>query len=425
MKSNRFKDGMQNMRRKRFTLVFILFFLIITFSMTQAFGLEDNEKTPYYELFQFEYSFLSNNYADEIMLYFNKYTQAEENGSTFPLFSYNLLLDCYRNIIGYNQTEQIDLLGNKSAVDAFMSVVEKNLSDMPFYAEDITPNTFASFEWLDLAKREIQLAATTFNQSKMHYNESDYFSSMLYLITTNAALHKAYGFATLAKMRNMDNDTLKVNTSDFYSNLEILSENWINHVQSSINFYESIGYKDQLIYAKDILNQSKQYNSNKLFYTSIMNAAYALAMIEYYIYQPGLLVNYSQTLQFCKTQLDYADTVMDTIHRDPNLDGIFAESTLELARIHLQDAEKEKNEINATSLALVSLQESIIVRQQALAVIDMKNAVIEGVSEVTVTGPNNLDTETDDQTLIYAMFGIIILETIGLLILVSTIKRKK
>ena len=404
--------------RKNHLVMALIIIILVTISVARVSGTEA-EDTPYHDLFQIEFSYFADIYSNVSIPGFDIYKQAEENGTLYPLNSYNLLLNCYRTVLLYNVSEQIELVGNESATETLLATVQNNLSIVTSTVENIVPRTLASLEWLDLAKREITDAGEFLNQSQQYYDENNYNVAIVYLVSSDSSIHKANGFATLANLRNMENATF-VDTSELLFVVENVAPRWIDRVESIINFYNNSGYVEQLQYPKLILNESKEFYTNGLYYISIMNAAYAQALVDYYIYEDLFSVNYSQTISACRTYLNCSEITMDQIYSDPSIDAPFAESTIELAKLHLQDAENEETNTSAIALARLSIQESLIARQQALAVLDLKTAITEGVSEYTV--PEDVVTEVDEQMVEYLLLIIIILETIGLFVLLS--KRK-
>ncbi len=370
------------MIKKRLLNIFVLlFFLIIVFS---DFSYAVNaEETSYHTLFQRELELFpfSSIYENESFDGFNTYNQAIENASDYPFTSYKLLLECYRVILIHELAKEVERYGEEKAVETFIINTEKDLFNIMLQVNNYIPLTFASLEWIDLAKREIRNANEYLNQSKEYFNKNNMNTSFLvYLIGSNSSIHKAKGFFLLSNEKNEGNTTL-METSDLLDNLESVSSEWIGIVEATIDFYEDIGLKEFVLPSKDVLNLIKSYHSNGLYYVSIMNSAYAKALIEYNTQGHLLCNNYSQALTSCETYLNYVDLTMNMVYNNPDVDAPFAVSLIEQAKLHFQDAKKVESEENSVIIAGISIQESLIAREQAKAALELKNAIEQELSK--------------------------------------------
>jgi len=406
------------MRKHKIIAFFILILLSINVICVSC-AYYDNS-TPYYNLFQIELELFqfSTIYENESMPSFDFYNQALENASKYPLYSYNLLLDCYRAILLYNLTKRIKMMGNKTVVETFILEVQDTLSNITKIVNNVVPKTLASLEWLDLAKREIISATDYFSQADGYYTNKDYNLTIASLILADSSLHKAHGFIYLANKRNIENAVF-VNTSKLLKTVKYVASNWITHVESAISFYENIGYEQYLSYPKLILNQSKDYFSKELYYVAIMNAASAEALVDYYTHRYLTHSNQSEILTVCKTHFNYAELTMNQIYDDNDIDAPFAESTIELAKLHLEDAGKEENESSAGAIAGISIQESLIAQKQAWAALDLKNAIKQELNEDDTCEEAS---QTNTMEIQYIMLTIIAIEF--LLLVILWLKRK-
>ena len=273
-----------------------------------------------------------------------------------------------------NLLEKIKVLGGKKVAETFLSDNQDNLSTIVHKTNDIIPKTFASLEWLDLAKREIMDANKYLDQAMKSYNKKDYNSTVAYLIFMNSSIHKANGFAFLANERNRIN-IIFTNTSKLLNSVKKVASKWIDFAESTIDFYENIGYQKYSLHSRQILNQSKEYYSNKLYYIAIMNAVYAKTLVEYYTHEYLTYREYPSASSSCKTYLNWTELIMNSVYNAIDVDAPFAKSMLEQAQLHLQDELKEKDKSNASAIARLSIQESLIAGQQAQAVLDLRHAV--------------------------------------------------
>ena len=374
------------MRKIKLALIFLIL-LLLTLSVTK-FSYAEDGGTPYHRLFQLELTELSPIYKNESIPGFEIFNHAKENKSQYPLYSYTLLLNCYRSVLVDNLTKQIKTMGNKTVSKIFISSVQDNLSNLTTLLNNFVPNTLAALEWFDLARRELKDANVYLNQAVEHHDKSDYNLTIASLVITASSLHKAHGFISLARERNMLSETA-MNTSKLLAIVKNVAARWIDLISSTIAFYDSIGYEKYLQHPKLILNQSVDYYSNGLYYVALMNVVYAKALLEYYIHGYLISADYSKTLASCEVYLNCANLTMRQIYDDPDVDAPFAESNFELAQLHLQDAQKEQDKSAATAAARLSIQESIIAKEQALAALDLKNAVEQGFIEEKTSVTSN------------------------------------
>ena len=180
------------MRKIKLALIFLIL-LLLTFSVTK-FSYAEDRGTPYHRLFQLELTELSPIYKNESMPGFEIFNHAKENKSQYPLYSYTLLLNCYRSVLVDNLTKQIKTMGNKTVSKIFISSVQDNLSNLTTLLNNFVPNTLAALEWFDLARRELKDANVYLNQAVEYYNKSDYNLTTASLVITASSLHKAHGF---------------------------------------------------------------------------------------------------------------------------------------------------------------------------------------------------------------------------------------
>jgi hypothetical protein len=393
-----------------FWLIFLL--LIIPFGLsTNAYGTEN----PYQKLFQTElqlYPF-SVTYENKSLPGFDAFNQALNNSSSYPMNSYNLLVGCYRTLMFLNLTQQMGMMGSRNVAKELLSVVQKNLSDITFLRNAILPKTLSSLEWHDLVGREIIDATDYLSKANSYYINEDYNSSIAALLFADTSLHKAKGFISVANERNT-NATV-IYTSNISITVKQVASQWIDHASSTITFYQNMGYKQYLGYPNSILNQSKDFFSNELFYVAIIQAASSNALAEYYVHRSQIHSESSDILTVCDKYLDFGELSMNSLYNSDDIDAPFTESTIELAKIHLNEAKENENESSATATAGLSIQESLIAIEQAKAVWDLRNVIMHGQVGIDQRGDNeNKKNQTDLQ---FLLLLIICIESILLMIL--------
>jgi hypothetical protein len=341
---------------------------------------------------------------------FTFYKQAIENRTIYPLKAYSLFLNCHQALLGSSLLNQISQTSNKYVAETYRNISNNNLLNVTNTIDAIIPKTLASLEWLDLSKREISDARKYINQSEDNYIKNNFNQTIFYLFESDSSLYKAKDFALIANENNLKNISFIVNNSELTSALKLVSSEWFTHAESLINSYKNIGYKNRLQYASTLLNQSKEYDTIGLGYISLMTSANAQALAHYKLYENIANVNYSQTLKDCETYLNYAEITMSQVYINSFIDAPYAESNIELARQHYQDAKNEDNEINASALARLSIQESLIAHEQAQAALDLKYVLNQNIhgTQSSISPEKVLQ----DFTLDYILVGIIILETI-------------
>ena len=305
---------------------------------------------------------------------------------------------------------------------------QKNIdnTEIYFYFNKLVKNKIYNKKliqgYLSLAKREILNAYDYLNQSKNYfYNDNNSNKSILYLISAESSIHKAKGFFTIANEKNQETTTI-LNFSIKMDIVEKVSERWISYVESTIDYYEAIGYNNTLEYPKQILYQAINYNSEGLFYIAMMNVAYAKALLEYYTQAYPMYYDYSQTLSSCKTYLDLAKLTMNLVYNNSDVDAPLAKSIIEQAELHSQDAENKGIESSAITIAMISIQESLIARGQAFAALDLKNAIGYEISENNLANEKPL-SQTNHLEIQYIMLSIIVIES--LLIVILWFKKNK
>ena len=81
---------------------------------------------------------------------------------------------------------------------------------------------------------------------------------------------------------------------------------------------------------------------------------------------------------------------MSKVYNESTIDAPLAEENFELAKLHLRDAEYEESEEGSKVIAALAIEESMIAKEQALAALDLKNAIEHGIKEEDTLVLNNI-----------------------------------
>lgn len=368
------------------------------------------------ELEYFPYSIIyQNNSFDG----YEKYMKAVDNIGDYPMNSYDNLMDCYRKILLNDINNKSLLFGNKTIAEKLIADIQESLQVISIKYEKITPLSIASFEWYEMANREIIGANEYLKKSKEYYIEKNYDSALIQLLIANSSIHKADGFLYMAEEKNKNNNPI-----DFLiieKTLEYVSSRWIEITENFIDFHEDMGHHNATIHPRQLLNQSRNLYENKIFYESLMTCAYAKAIMEYYLTENNY-ANYSQRITLGDTYLGYVAINMNKIYNNIDIDAPYAETTIELSKLHLQNAKDEDDEDLAIVISSLSTQESFIALEQARAVLDLKNSILNSalkVNEINHDEQTNAESEEINILLI-----LVILVCILLIVLIYNFSKK-
>ena len=375
---------MSKMQHIKFLISFLtVIFLTIplTYSTISS---EEGIKDPYHKLFQIEFSRISDIYKDESIPGFEIFLQAKENATQFPYHSYTKLIRCYLMLLLNNTQGLMKLMDNKSISESLLNKAQSNLSEINKKMSNIIPTTIACAEWFSLAEQDIKKAEMLISEAKMGYTGEEYSNVIYQLIIADSLLEKARALINISEIRN---NITSLEPSRIKKIMKVVSSEWIKVVESITDHYSIITGKP-LRSSKNLLNQSKEYYVNSSYYQALMKAAEAKATVEYICNTPQF-TNRLVALESCKTIIEYANLTMSKVYNESTIDAPLAEENFELAKLHLRDAEYEESEEGSKVIAALAIEESMIAKEQALAALDLKNAVEQGFIEEKTSVTSN------------------------------------
>lgn len=222
------------------------------------------------------------------------------------------------------------------------------------------------------------MAEESFVKAKQ-YKDDDSNVAIQLLINTQHSLNKANNLLVLANKRNSLNSTM---IPQKITNVERnVSLSWIQLANDAI---KSNNKKNNIEdNSNTVIKKSQNYFDEGNYYLAIMNAVDAKVSNEQIP-----VTNSSEAITLANKSINDAEIAMSAVYNNSYIDVPLAELKIELAKLHLQDAEKDGT-IAASLLAYTSMQEAMIANEQINAVLELKDA-IKNPSESTQTPESKL-----------------------------------
>ncbi|MGP8330669.1 MAG: hypothetical protein ACT6FF_10190 [Methanosarcinaceae archaeon] len=341
-----------------------LILLLLQSTVTSCFAVSNNEPTIYHELVKLEQSELEIIYTNTTLPGFEIYSNAISLIDEYPMYSYTLLSECRKLLIENNTDKFVIDVGGAKAEELLILNIEKNMSLISEKKNNIKPNTIACNEWISLAENNLNMAEQSFVKAK-EYKDDDSNATIHLLINTQHSLHKANNLLILAKKRNRLNSTM---TPQIITNGERkVALKWIQLANDAIKSNNDINNLEENSNA--ILKKSQNYFDEENYYLAIMDAVDAKVSKEYIP-----VTNSSEAIKLANESINDAEIAMSAVYYNPCIDAPLAELKIELAKLHLRDAEKDDT-IAASLLAYTSIQEALIAKEQSNAVLELKDAI--------------------------------------------------
>ena len=278
-----------------------------------------------------------------------------------------------------NDTDKLIIdIGKVKAEELLILNIEKNMSLISEKKNNIKPNTIACNEWISLAENNLNMAEESFVKAKQ-YKDDDSNVAIQLLIYTQHSLNKANNLLVLANKRNSLNSTM---IPQKITNVERnVSLSWIQLANDAI---KSNNKKNNIEdNSNTVIKKSQNYFDEGNYYLAIMNAVDAKVSNEQIP-----VTNSSEAITLANKSINDAEIAMSAVYNNSYIDVPLAELKIELAKLHLQDAEKDGT-IAASLLAYTSMQEAMIANEQINAVLELKDA-IKNPSESTQTPESKL-----------------------------------
>ena len=368
---------MKNLKKKIIYICKLITFLSLIITICSGSSIE--EKTIYHELTELEYSELSNIYNNNGTPGFETYSQALSSIDEYPMYSYTLFLKCRKLIIQNNTNNLVKNVGEENAVKMLMKVIEMNMSYITEERDNIKPKTIACAEWFALAENDLNNAEQILTKIK-EYENNDYNITINLLINLQYTIHKSKNLFIISKKRNNPNST--INSEIITSAERNIALKWIKLADDTIK--SNSNGNNMTENSNNILKRSKNYYDTGNYYLAIMDAAEGKVSTEYI-----QITNSIDAIKLAKKSINDEKLEIAKAYHNSNIDAPLAELEIELAKLHLKDAEKDDT-FGVTLLAYSSIQEALIANEQINAIMDLKNS-IENPGEST---PNSVSRPT-------------------------------
>jgi predicted S18 family serine protease len=384
--------------------------MIAALSISALSSCAQQSEDKYLLLYQHFASQLSQKYSNKNLTGYNLFVQANENATDYPYYSYSTLMDCYRLLLWDDIINMTATMDNKTIYANLWNSTTTQLFTVTQKMNIIT-DTVAVEEWRILAADDIKNAQEKISKANEFFLQEDFFHAIQQLSNAQALLKNAENLLDFSMEKNhlsaMDN-------SDIENVTRSIAHEWMKAAEQTLNYTVSFMNRSGNL-PQDLIDEAKALYKNGSYYQSLMKAAEAKTEAEYISNVP-FFRNRSNALTLCQTTIEYVSLTMSKLYNEPTVDAPLAEENFEHAKLHLGDAEKEQDDGGCIAIASLSVQESLIAQQQALAALDI-NRVIKQNFHI-----NNVDAQIPNQTIEtnYTVFliSLVIIETIILLFIV-------
>ena len=169
---------------------------------------------------------------------------------------------------------------------------------------------------------------------------------------------------------------------------------YIKFTEKLYNLTKEFGYTGKIRLVNPIINQSREFHSENLYYNALMYSAYVRGLIYYIKYCDGNN-NLERNLNYSKVYFDLVNLTMKVIYNNLDIDAPIPKVLAERAEIHLKEAKKENKEDKSNGIAKLSIEESLIAQHQLLALLDLLNTIEYNISEDSSENSNLEKIVTD------------------------------
>ena len=348
----------------------ILYLAIFALMLTTPATSQEN---VFHELSSEEISDLSQFYQDNSTVPLHKYySQSNEYKSEYPIYSYNLALKCRRIVLKMNTDNMVSTNGTETVINYMFDQIEKDNNEIQkeIFILKKGNSSFAGMEWLSLAERDFHESEYYLSISQDHYDDSN--TTLDALTKSNFAIYKTRNLLNLAESKNKFSP--EINSIQITTEGEKVASKWIQMAYDSLSLLTESGKKRDIItYSEDNLDVAKQYYSEENYYLAAMKAAEVKALAEFEIKDEKFATS-EDAILYADNQMEHTSKSLSILHNDQEIDAPIATLHFETAKIRLEES-KSKDSTSSIPLADTSIRNSLIAKEQANAVLDLKNAI--------------------------------------------------
>ena len=379
-------------------LILFLIFLCILFP---GYGVEDNSDV-YNELFQIENTWMSENNLTGC----TEYGEAISYAENYPLYAFDLLVDCYTENVSKHFLDLSDKFDTLVAGSMLLDEAESEYSQLKEEMDSFHPETLPAHEWSSLAIKNIENADTYIKGAEDNLSKDNSYGVMTSLIQAFTSLHKARAFISMSKERN--------NVTSQSMPYSAIAYKWISTVKNMLKEFEEFGqFKD----VKSLINSAEKHYDEGYYYLALMESAQAKALMDYYLNRPDIN-NGEEAIRIAETYFNYTSTFMSEIYESNLVDAPFAEIYFELAELHIKDAKKQDRDSAKITIATLSIKESMIAKEQAIAAMFLSKT--DGLS---LENPQSTDQNVSNSFNQYVLAGLILLVIVVALVIVKKLRK--
>lgn len=350
----------------------LLYLLVITIMFISPAASDEN---IFYDLSSKEISELSYYYQNNSTIPLHEfYVQSYEFNKKYPFYSYNLALKCRRLVMKMNMNDMISAHGTKIVIDDTFNEIENENNEI--YKELSGLNeinlSFSGMEWFSLAEKELEESKHYFSISQEYYDNENFNDTLETLTKSNFATYKAKNLLNIAKIK--DNEFSKINQIQITEGGEKTSSKLIQVADKQISILnETEKRKDILTSSENILETAKQHYSEKRYYLAIMSAAEAKALADFGIDCTNV-VDHKDAIRRAENQMENVNESLSILFSNSEIDAPIIVLHFETAKIRLEES-KMKDSTSSIPLADISIRNALIAKEQANAVLELKNAI--------------------------------------------------
>ncbi|MCD6541988.1 MAG: hypothetical protein J7K38_01525, partial [Thermoplasmata archaeon] len=153
------------------------------------------------------------------------------------------------------------------------------------------------------------------------------------------------------------------------------------------------------------------------YYLALMESAQAKALMDYYLNRPDIN-NGKEAIRIAETYLNYTSTSMSEIYESNLVDAPFAEIYFELAELHIKDAKKQDRDSAKITIATLSIKESMIAKEQAIAAMFLSKT-----AGLSLENPQSTDQNVNNSFNQYVLAGLILVVIVLALAIVKKLRK--
>jgi len=346
-------------------ILFTILFLVssIFFPNIEAKSLLGEDTESYVKLFEIGKKDLDDYIGEKSLLDNDQYKEAISEKTIYPMRSYyklmNIFLSSFPNNFSNVKKLEDELVQLKTEL--------RNLSDDLSYSEI---KTFKEIEWYSFAKKNLDLATNYFNNAgEYFYGHENYEKAYLFIKNCKSSLKTVENTLVLIASMNYSDHNLTSDTINYL--LKNISQKWITIAEISVRYVDSFGRTGPIKNCYKLLNESKNYLEENLYYLSLMKSAETKAIAEY-LSGHAEYISKDEGLRICEVYLNLANLSLSRVYKEDSIDAPFAQLYFEESKLHFRDAKNARSEGTSASVISIAIKESFIASEQAKAALNLR-----------------------------------------------------